>query len=546
MTLPANLEQLDGFKRTGSGWIARCPVHDDHNPSLSLTLKDDGTVLAHCHAGCDQAAVAEALGLRGEPRDHNEWTPRGDAIATYSYCDEQGELLFQVLRTADKEFPQRRPDSTAKSGWRWNLEGVQRVLYRLPEIVEAVAEGRSVCIAEGEKDVETLRAAGKVATCNPGGAGKWRAEYAAYFIDASVTIFADKDKPGQQHARAVAASLEGVAASVWIVEAADPHKDISAHLSAGLSFDQLDVTHRPTQTIAPDLAPDIYDLLAEDLPDYDWLIPGLLERGERLMLTGWEGLGKSMYMRMLAVCAAAGINPVTFLPFTPLRVLVIDCENSKRQNRRAYAPIVDQANKQGRLPHGNLRVIGRIEGLNLAAETDSAWLLERVTAHRPDIVVIGPLYKLHTDSPNDETTARKIVGALDHAREQTDCALLIEAHAGHGEWGKNRSVRPTGSSLYLRWPEFGYGIRPVENQANESRPNCVEFIAWRGPRDERKWPTLLEHGTLQDTAWPWVPAIPMSEMRTDQERARRRRAAVPNAPQPTTWPARSTTGSTAG
>jgi 5S rRNA maturation endonuclease (ribonuclease M5) len=507
MRLPANLDNLDGLKPNGSGWIARCPVHDDNNPSLSITVTDAGKVLAHCHAGCDQLAVADALGIRGDSNPSTaEWTPHGDATAVYHYIDENGELLFDVLRTADKQFPARRPDPVAKSGWRWSLGDTRRVIYRLPEIITAVSEGRGVCIAEGEKDVEALRAHGRVATCNPGGAGKWKPEYSKHFTDASVTIFADKDKTGQNHARQVAASLEGIARTVWIVEAADPHKDIAAHLGAGLDLNQVTITHRPTERVEPDLAPDIYDILEENEPEYDWLVPGLLERGERFMLTGLEGLGKTMFMRMLAVCFAAGIHPVTYQEFNPLRVLYIDCENTNRQNRRAYAPIIQQAARMSAVPRGNLRLIRRPEGVNLPAEDDRAWLIERVTAHKPDVLFIGPLYRLHYDNPNDEATARAVVRALDDARIQADCAVMIEAHAGHGEWGKNRSVRPVGSSLYLRWPEYGFGIKPHDGQdEKEGRPNMIEMKPWRGARDEREWPKSWVFGSLRGLGFPWVP-----------------------------------------
>lgn len=505
MTLPAHLEQLDGLRRNGDSYVARCPVHDDNNPSLSLKVTDTGKVLAHCHAGCDQAAVAEALGLAGDSRDTAEWTPRGDAIAVYRYVDEDGRHLFDVCRTADKQFPQRRPDPTAKSGWRWTLGDTRRVLYRLPELTAGVAEGRSVCIAEGEKDVEALRSSGRVATCNPGGAGKWRDEYAAYLIGAHVTIFADKDQPGQAHARQVAAGLDGVAESVWIVEAADPHKDISAHLAAGLSLDAVTITRRPDAPVKPDLAPDIYDILAEPGPEYDWLVPGLLERGERFMLTGSEGLGKSMLCRGWAVAFAAGIHPTTWQTFKALRVLYVDCENTSRQIRRSYGPIVEQAARIQAIPRGNLRIIRRPEGVNLPNEDDAAWLLERVVAHRPDVLFIGPLYRLHLDNPNDESTARRTVAAIDAARIRADCAVVLEAHAGHGEWGKNRSVRPVGSSLYLRWPEFGYGLRAADGQEGEERPTMVEMLPWRGARDERTWPRHWVFGSLSETAWPWVP-----------------------------------------
>jgi hypothetical protein len=519
MTLPAHLDNLEGLKRTGSGWMALCPVHADRNPSLSLTVTDDGKVLAHCHAGCDQASVAQALNLHAEPKhETGEWTPRGDAIAVYHYIDEDGTLLFDVCRTADKQFPQRRPDHTAKSGWRWNLGDTRRVLYRLPEVIAGVAAGQSIYVTEGEKDAEALRAQGKVATCNPGGAGKWKPEYAAYLIDATVIICADKDTPGQAHARTVAASLDGVAQAVWIVEAADPHKDIAAHLNAGLSLSAVTVTHKPLEPAKPDLAPDIHDLLAEDEPDHDWLVPGLLERGERFMLTGFEGLGKTMFMRMFAVCFAAGIHPTTYQLIKPCRVLYVDCENTKRQNRRAYAPIVAEAARRQAVPAGGLRLIQKPEGIDLGTSGDAAWLLERVQAHRPDVLFIGPLYRLHIENPNDEATARKVVAALDAVRVQGDCALMIEAHAGHGEWGTKRSVRPVGSSLYLRWPEYGFGIRPSPGiDTGELRPSQVELTAWRGARDERQWPTDWIFGSKRHEGWPWVPF--KSQPRIDLEAA---------------------------
>jgi hypothetical protein len=503
--LPPDIEaKLDGLKKSGDGWIARCPCHDDHNPSLSLTVTADGKVLAKCHAGCDQQQLVDELGLRSDTRDSDdEWTPRGPAIAVYDYRDESGALLFQVCRTADKEFPQRRPDPTAKTGWRWSLGETRRVLFRLPELVAAASEGQSVCIAEGEKDALALVRAGRVATCNPGGAGKWRPDYAAFFTDLDVTIFADKDTVGQGHARTVAATLEGVAKRVWIVEAADPHKDIAAHLAADLPLSAVQVTKDPDRVATPDLAPDIHEFLAEQETENDWLIPGLLERGERLMLTGFEGLGKSMLNRQIAVCLAAGLNPFTLSArgCRPVNVLVVDCENSARQNRRHYRPMVEQAAIDGYpIPTGGLRLIHRPEGIDLTRDDDAAWLLERVTAHRPDALFIGPLYRLHAQNMNDELAARKMVGVIDLARVTAMCAVVIEAHAGHGEFGRNRSVRPVGSSLFLRWPEFGYGLRPFED-TSEKRHSPLELQAWRGPRDERSWPTYLEHDV--DTGWAW-------------------------------------------
>ncbi len=137
-------------------------------------------------------------------------------VASYDYVDENGTLLYQVVRFEPKDFRQRRPDGSG--GWVWKMGDVRRVLYRLPAVIEAVKAGRTVYVAEGEKDVATLVSFGLDATCNPGGAGKWRPEYSETLRGAHVVILPDADKPGREHAAGIAAALSGVAADVCIVE----------------------------------------------------------------------------------------------------------------------------------------------------------------------------------------------------------------------------------------------------------------------------------------------------------------------------------------
>jgi hypothetical protein len=93
-------------RKAGSGWVARCPAHDDRNPSLSL--KDaDGRVLVHCHAGCPQRTVVEALkGLGVWPG--RDGIQKRTIVAMYDYTDEVGTLLYQVIRYQPKDFKQRR------------------------------------------------------------------------------------------------------------------------------------------------------------------------------------------------------------------------------------------------------------------------------------------------------------------------------------------------------------------------------------------------------------------------------------------------------
>lgn len=494
--------------------MARCPAHDDGKASLSITEGKDQPVVLKCHAGCEAEDILTKLGLTWDdlckPREADdlpagEWTPHGEAVAVYDYADETGRLLFQVLRTVGKQFPQRVPDATRKSGWRWTLGDVRRVPYRLPKLIEAVKDGGIIYVCEGEKDVHALERAGVTATCNPGGAGKWRAEYAEFLRDAIVTVIADTDKPGRAHAHQVAASLEDIAAAVEIVEPA-AGKDAADHLAAGKTIAEFIVTKDAADTAEPDLAPDLYEFISEIDPAEVWVIPHLLEHGDRLIWTGEEGLGKSMVTRQLAIGAAAGVHPFTDVLFAPQKVLFIDCENPKRKSRRRFRELSDKAaSKRCPVPKGGLRIIHRPEGVDLSREEEQLWLLERVTAHKPDLLVIGPLYKLHALDINEEQNARVIVGILDQARAIGDCALIVEAHAPHGADG-HRALRPVGSSLFMRWPEFGYGIKrggtcPRHGKADR---HAVKVGAWRGPREERQWPSQLAWGT-EDFDWPWVP-----------------------------------------
>jgi hypothetical protein len=227
------LELLHDAKPSGTGqWSARCPAHEDSRPSLSVGVGDDGRVLLHCHTGCTLQDILQALGLKEAdlfPPQEGNGKPR--IAATYDYCDECGNVLFQTVRFVPKDFRQRRPDG--KGGWVWNLKGVPRVLYRLRELLKAPPD-RPVFVVEGEKDVEALRALGLVATCNPMGAGKWRRGMNDYGLrDRSVYIIADNDDAGRGHAAEVLASLQGVARSAVVIElpGLPPKGDVSDWLN---------------------------------------------------------------------------------------------------------------------------------------------------------------------------------------------------------------------------------------------------------------------------------------------------------------------------
>lgn len=208
--------------RSGDGLAAQCPAHDDRAPSLSLGEGADGRALLHCHAGCDTTAILEALGLLARdlyaaPRS----VPPSEIV--YTYTTLAGAVAFQVVRRPGKKFLQRRPDG--RGGWSWSLKGLDPELrslpYKLPDIAKAAGKfDGTVFVVEGERDVESLWRAGWPATCNAGGAGKWTNTHTNHLVAAGVrkaVVVADRDEPGRQHARQVAASLRALGVEVLSV-----------------------------------------------------------------------------------------------------------------------------------------------------------------------------------------------------------------------------------------------------------------------------------------------------------------------------------------
>jgi putative DNA primase/helicase len=215
-------------RKSGAGFIACCPAHEATNPSLSLR-DEQGKVLAHCHAGCDQRAVIEALKGLGLWPDAPERQQQRVITATYDYTDESGILLYQVVRTEPKGFFQRRPAGTG--GW-INKKSDHQVLYHLPEVLQSSI----VFVVEGEKDVENLREHGFAATTNAGGAkAPWLSDYTEALRGREIILIPDNDPPGWRRVSIIAKALFGSAARIRVFDLPTNTKDISDWFAAGHS-----------------------------------------------------------------------------------------------------------------------------------------------------------------------------------------------------------------------------------------------------------------------------------------------------------------------
>lgn len=225
-----------------------------------------------------------------------------------------------------------------------------------------------------------------------------------------------------------------------------------------------------------------------DEPAHDWIIPDLLERTDRILLTGPEGGGKSTLLRQIAVQAASGIHPFTLNEIEPLRVLLLDLENSERHLRRALHSLRAKVGVQA---DANLVVASHPQGLDLTAQSDVTAFRKLLAETQPDLVIGGPVYKLVGGDPNEEQPAKAAAMILDDLRTSHGFALALETHQPHGT-GSERPERPYGASLWKRWPEFGLHI---------SEAGLLRH--WRGARDERSWPGALQRGG----DWPWTMVV---------------------------------------
>ena len=244
--------------------------------------------------------------------------------------------------------------------------------------------------------------------------------------------------------------------------------------------------------------------------DHDWLIPGLLERGDRLVLTGFEGAGKTTWVRQMVICMAAGIHPINLNPLEkPLGVLVVDVENTESQWRHATRGMARVAARVGLIdPAPAINVFAGAR-LDITKDSVIGEIHRLVDIHQPDVLCIGPLYKLVGTGVNNDQEAAPVIAALDSLRER-GLVLIIEAHAKKGDsQSSQRDLAPRGSAALMGWPEFGFGLYPEEGTADQ--PSQKSYIArWRGDRDAgRDWPRYLEKGG----SLPWSADTLMPETR---------------------------------
>jgi len=423
------LAKLPGARQSGDTWTAPCPLPGHRTPAGHLTLKDAGDkALLTCQGGKHTYQdYCEAWGYESLVYSPNGNGPEARMVATYDYTDVDGKLLYQVVRFEPKGFKHRRPDGAG--GWLWNLKGVKPVLYRFPEVLQAVTKGQTIYICEGEKDSDNLAKLGLIATTNNGGAEKWRPEYSEALKSAEVVILPDRDAPGQRHAVKVAASLHGKAKSLKVVELPDMEghevKDVSDWLAAGGIVAELE----RLASEAPEYKPKESDIslvcMAEVVPEtVSWLWLPYIPLGKLALLEGDPGIGKSWVSLAIATAVSLGKGLPGTEAIESASVVLASAEDRLGDTIR---PRLDAMGAD----------VSKIHAIRGALDFGSGGLtllegfIERV---KPSLVIVDPLvaYIGAGVDIHRANETRAVMAKLADMAEKHGCAILAIRHLTKG------------------------------------------------------------------------------------------------------------------
>jgi hypothetical protein len=449
-----------------SGRGVRCPGpgHSAIDRSLSVTpsaAAPDGFIV-HSFSGDDPIACKDYVRAKlGLP----EFKPNGHTKPAkkiyFDYCDETGSVIYQVERTdyydggRKKKFLQRRPDGNG--GWLWNLDGVHPVPYRLLELLEALAHGRTIVIVEGEAKADLLWSWNIPSTCNSGGAEKWRAEHSAYLSGADTVVLPDNDPAGRAHMDRVAVSLTEAGASVRVLDlpGLGAKGDVVDWAAAGGTRERLDVLiDRDARAWAPSERESV-NAESEELPAFaahpfvwrdprtiyprQWLHAGHYIRGFVSATVAPGGLGKSSLQLVEAVGMPAGRDLLRGTPAkTKLNVWYWNLEDPREEIDRRVAAILLHYKIHPDEIKGRLFVnSGRNEPLVIAAAQRGATIVHlqvskaleaEITRLGIDVLIIDPFVSCHRLLENDNNAIDAVVKTWAGIAENAHCAVELAHH----------------------------------------------------------------------------------------------------------------------
>jgi putative DNA primase/helicase len=430
--------------------------------------------------------VREKIGLR-------PWKPNGHARPSstkrhfFDYRGPDGALLYQVEREdlpdGGKKIRQRRPDGNG--GWLWSLGGVNPVPYRLPELLEALAHDRTIVIAEGEAKVDLLWRWNVPATCNSGGAGKWRAEHSAFLRGADVVVLPDNDEPGRRHARTVAASLEEAGATVRVLDlpGLGPKGDVIDWAAAGGTVEQL---HALIENEARPWAPSdadkvtvyienakgggttvMQDAATLEMETIEWYWLHWLALGKLHLIAGAPEAGKTT----IALALAATISSGSYWPDgtrAPTgNVLIWTSEDSLADTIKPRLVRMGADLTRIKFIVAQRTADGKTRPFCPATDMPSLIEAAKTLNGGVQLLIIDPIVAAigtKTNSHNNAETRNSLQPVVDFA-ETANCAVIGISHFTKGTNGKDPIERVTGSLAFGALPRIVFAAAKTDETA---------------------------------------------------------------------------------
>lgn len=478
------ISRLEDVKGSNNQYMARCPAHDDKKASLSISTGEDGRILLNCHAGCTVREIVAAMGLKESdlfPDKRQKAFPK--SVAEYDYTDAQGHFLFRKVRYEDKSFLWFHKEN----GRFIRKRGGDPVLYNLP----VVASTTFLYIVEGEKDVETLKAAGIPAVSGADGAsaGKWLPQYTEALRGKRVAIIPDNDDIGKAFAAETANALYGTAESVKVLDLtkewpALPEKgDISDVFQMDKPEDvliKLEALTAVTAAWEPVMQDeDPFLSCFKSLDDFteeeaSWIIPGWIPEGQITLMAADGGLGKTTIWCNIITALSSGtrcvLDPLEYKR-EPATVAFLTTEDSVRKKLK----------KKLRLAGANMHNIltpdfladkgGLLRDLKFGSNE-----MERFIKHfKPVLCVFDPVQGFIPPEINmgSRNAMRDCMAPLISLGEECGTTFLIICHTNKrkGAWGRDRiadsaDLWDVSRSVLMAGYTEDHGIRYLSNEKN--------------------------------------------------------------------------------
>lgn len=484
---------LEKVSRCGDGWKARCPAHEDKEPSLWMCDGDSGGLVLLCYAGCAYKDIAAALEGMGATLPHSRAArdeipdshpALGRAHVYWDYTDKYGQIVMRVCRWDKPEGKDVRPVVRTREGWRWQHHENPRPLYRLHELLND--SERPVLVVEGEKAAnaaQRLFPAWAVTTWAGGASSVGKADWSP-LKGRVVTLVPDNDDPGIKAMEWVAQHLRGLAGSCRLVHPAEKAEG----LAKGWDFaDALSEGRDVSEWLAAEKRARIIRRISEIFAAPSrprWLIRDVLEEGVIALLAGPRGSYKSFIAAHWAMTIASD----------GAACLIVSAEGAGL-DRRLRAWIKKHGGKDEDIP-----VYAIERRIDFNSDEATLAVLKEIDAEelKPALIVIDTLSKNSGAlDENSNSEVKAFIGRLDTLlKRRYGATVLLVHHTGHAEQGRARgasALEADTDALYIVKRNAGERVVQVSRDRFKDSPEQPP-LAYRaevidlGERDDEGLP----------------------------------------------------------